>query len=324
MSDEERARQARSAAAKKAASTRRRKRDDKRQQARANESKALAPARAEVRRAPRDPYARLKLAETATQAGALSPALRAYSSAFAIGIPSLRDSGLSKWKYAQVLWQTKAIRDLPDRLERIADAEKFGKLNRTSIIRLAKQQADDVFHVVQEAEAELRKHLRSDPDDAESLKAMIGITRLLRRSPGQYQEALRRSRARPSRVVKGANASRDRSGISFETRCLSLLQGMGLRTETTSISGDGGIDIVAWEERPLIRSKFVIQCKDWEAPVGEPVLRDLLGVMHSEDAAKAVLITSSAFTGAARRFADGKRLELVDGDDLRRLETNAE
>lgn len=40
----------------------------------------------------------------------------------------------------------------------------------------------------------------------------------------------------------------------------------------------------------------------------------------SEDAVKGVLITSGTFTEAARRFALGKRLELIDGVELGRLE----
>jgi restriction endonuclease Mrr len=44
----------------------------------------------------------------------------------------------------------------------------------------------------------------------------------------------------------------------------------------------------------------------------------------SEDAVKGILITSGTFTAAARRFAAGKRLELIDGSDLSRFENRAQ
>ena len=97
---------------------------------------------------------------------------------------------------------------------------------------------------------------------------------------------------------------------------------MGLRAELTRTTADGGIDIVAFNEQPIMRGKYIIQCKDWTNPVGEPVLRDLLGVVHAEDAVKGVLITSGTFTAAARRFAEGKRLELIAGRDFGALMAN--
>ena len=69
-------------------------------------------------------------------------------------------------------------------------------------------------------------------------------------------------------------------------------------------------------DRPFLRGTYIIQCKDWQNPVGEPVLRDLLGTVTAEGSLKGILITSGNFTQAARKFADGKRLELIDGQDL--------
>ncbi|MDP2659102.1 MAG: restriction endonuclease [Dehalococcoidia bacterium] len=63
----------------------------------------------------------------------------------------------------------------------------------------------------------------------------------------------------------------------------------------------------------------MVQCKDWAKPVGEPPVRDLYGVVASERAVKGILITSSNFTEAARRFAQGKNLELIDGDQSQQL-----
>ena len=54
-------------------------------------------------------------------------------------------------------------------------------------------------------------------------------------------------------------------------------------------------------------------------PVGEPVLRDLYGTVMSERAAKGILITTSRFTARAKKFAEDKPLELIDGTLLLQL-----
>lgn len=109
------------------------------------------------------------------------------------------------------------------------------------------------------------------------------------------------------------------NGKEFEFDVLRLLQAMGFEAEVTGYSQDGGVDIVASNPIPLSAGKCVVQCKARSRPVGEPVLRDLFGTMHAQGANKGILITTSSFTAAARRFAQGKPLELIDGDLYRDL-----
>lgn len=110
-----------------------------------------------------------------------------------------------------------------------------------------------------------------------------------------------------------------KAGESFEHLVLNLVKKMGFEAEMTKSSGDGGVDIVAFNNQPMMKGKYIIQCKDWSSPVGEPPLRDLYGVLHAERANKGILITTSEFTANARRFADGKPLELIDGNGLAQL-----
>jgi len=63
----------------------------------------------------------------------------------------------------------------------------------------------------------------------------------------------------------------------------------------------------------------VVQCKRWGGPVGEAVIRDLYGVVMSENANKGILITNSYFTSSAINFSKGKQLELIDGIALDKL-----
>ena len=105
-------------------------------------------------------------------------------------------------------------------------------------------------------------------------------------------------------------------GHAFEGVVAGLLKAMGLRTERSKLSADGGIDVIAYCDEPLLRGKYIIQCKRQMAPVGEPVLRDLYGTMMSERAAKGILITTSRFTQSAHSFAQDKPMELISGNEL--------
>ena len=118
-----------------------------------------------------------------------------------------------------------------------------------------------------------------------------------------------------------SDASSAEVGELFEQRCLDLLDAMGYSVTRTGRSGDGGIDLRARDTRPITGGTLIIQRKAWEAPVGEPVLRDLFGLVVSEGANKGVIIASSRFTESAYRFAGGKPLELIDGEMLKKLET---
>lgn len=109
------------------------------------------------------------------------------------------------------------------------------------------------------------------------------------------------------------------SGIEFEKICQVLVEKMGFTAEITKASGDGGIDIIAYNHQPLLSGKYIIQCKRYSGSVGEPIIRDLYGVVTSERANKGILMTTGSFTKQAIAFAEGKPIELINGDMLHDL-----
>lgn len=109
------------------------------------------------------------------------------------------------------------------------------------------------------------------------------------------------------------------SGVEFERVCKLLLENMGFSVETTKASGDGGIDLFAYNTQPLLSGKYIIQCKRYAGSVGEPIIRDLYGVVTSERANKGILITTGHFTKSAIHFAENKPIELIDGALLKSL-----
>lgn len=106
------------------------------------------------------------------------------------------------------------------------------------------------------------------------------------------------------------------SGIEFENVCQNLIENMGFSVDTTKASGDGGIDLIAYNHEPVLSGKYIIQCKRYSGSVGEPIIRDLYGVITSERANKGILMTTGYFTKSAIAFAEGKPIELIDGKQL--------
>jgi len=112
------------------------------------------------------------------------------------------------------------------------------------------------------------------------------------------------------------------SGPQFEVWIGSLLERFGFRTEVTQASGDGGIDIVATLDRPLIGGRYLVQCKRYtpDALVGVPAVREFYGTLVADrGAVKGLFITTSGFTVQAREFAKTLPMELIDGPTLRAL-----
>lgn len=111
------------------------------------------------------------------------------------------------------------------------------------------------------------------------------------------------------------------SGHDFERLICCLLDAMEFRTELTKVSGDGGIDIVAVLDKPIIGGKYLFQCKRY-APdnlVGASAVRDFYGAVTADRAVKGVFVTTSDFTPQAREFADKTGIELIAAAKLKAL-----
>jgi restriction system protein len=102
----------------------------------------------------------------------------------------------------------------------------------------------------------------------------------------------------------------------FESLMTNLFEKMGLETRQTRPSRDGGVDCVAWDTRPVVGGKVVIQAKRYKNTVAVSAVRDLYGTMMNENAAKGILVTTSGFGRAAYEFAKEKPMQLVSGANL--------
>lgn len=79
---------------------------------------------------------------------------------------------------------------------------------------------------------------------------------------------------------------------------------------------DGGVDLMLTKNGQSV----LVQCKQWKAfKVGVKTVRELYGVMAAQKAQGGVVVTSGVFTQEAKDFAEGKNINLMDGDKLRRV-----
>ncbi len=106
------------------------------------------------------------------------------------------------------------------------------------------------------------------------------------------------------------------SPTEFESLVQNLFEKMGLETRQTRASRDGGVDAVAFDPRPIIGGKIVIQAKRYKNQVGVSAVRDLFGTLQNEGGSKGILVTTSGYGKASFEFARNKPLELIDGSAL--------
>lgn len=115
----------------------------------------------------------------------------------------------------------------------------------------------------------------------------------------------------------------------FESLIVDLLVAMGYGGSRAEAgrriggSGDGGIDGVI-DQDALGLDMVYLQAKRYKADstIGEGQIREFSGALLAKGASKGVYVTTSSFSGAARKFAEAmrqQRLVLIDGDELTRF-----
>lgn len=122
-------------------------------------------------------------------------------------------------------------------------------------------------------------------------------------------------------VTQSGNQGRDNSKSidslnwrEFERLLCEAFRQIGFQVEDSGGQGaDGGIDLVLHQQG----KRYLVQCKQWrKQSVGVKVVREMFGVLHHENAAGVIIVTSGRFTKAAEDFAEGKKVKLIEGRQL--------
>lgn len=122
-------------------------------------------------------------------------------------------------------------------------------------------------------------------------------------------------------VPNGMGKLQDMSGQEFELLISGLLTSMGFHAEMTKTTGDGGIDIIAVLDGPILGGRYLFQCKRFSPDnlVGAPTVRDFYGAVTADRAVKGIFITTSDFTTQAREFGQKVGVELINSERLGKL-----
>lgn len=107
---------------------------------------------------------------------------------------------------------------------------------------------------------------------------------------------------------------RDLSWKDFEFLVSEAFRRRGYSVEERLSSGpDGGVDLILRKEARIV----LVQCKNWRTRlVGVSTVREVFGIVTAERADGGIVICSGYFTSDAIAFAQGKNIELIDGDEL--------
>lgn len=109
---------------------------------------------------------------------------------------------------------------------------------------------------------------------------------------------------------------RDLEWKRFEDVCQQFYEKKGIRSETTALGPDGGIDIRLYQDSSG-RPTSIVQCKAWgNRLAGVKPVRELLGVMTHEGIGKAFFMTSGSYSDEAKSVAQVNRITLIDGTML--------
>lgn len=102
----------------------------------------------------------------------------------------------------------------------------------------------------------------------------------------------------------------------FEELCQAFWVIKGFPARSTGPGADGGVDVVIADRSSPDKNFAIVQCKSHVQPIGVGPVRELWGCKDHFKASLAIFYSVSGFHPAAKEFAAGKHLKLIDGPEL--------
>ncbi|MDT8305608.1 MAG: restriction endonuclease [Anaerolineae bacterium] len=124
--------------------------------------------------------------------------------------------------------------------------------------------------------------------------------------------------AAPAHVAAVRDSLYTLSPQQFEAYVASLFRGKGYAVMLRGGSGDHGVDLELRDRRTGRRA--IVQCKRYQNTVGAETVRELYGTLLHELAYHAFLVTTADISEAARAWAQGKPMTLIDGSTLAQID----
>lgn len=124
----------------------------------------------------------------------------------------------------------------------------------------------------------------------------------------------RRQRGRLLETQTGLDSLRAMNWKQFEMLVGEAFRRQGYRIEETGLGGaDGGVDLRLSKNGETT----LVQCKQWRSQrVDVKIAREMYGLLAHHSAHAVKIVAVGDFTPDARRFAQGKPIELIHGEAL--------
>ena len=107
-------------------------------------------------------------------------------------------------------------------------------------------------------------------------------------------------------------SDKQKDGFDFENAVADLYRKLGYKVKVTKGTGDGGVDLILKKDGQIT----IVQCKAHTHQVGPEPVRALWGVREDFGATSAIFVAYSGVTQGAWNFVRGKKLRIVDVDEL--------
>ncbi|MCA9929709.1 MAG: restriction endonuclease [Anaerolineales bacterium] len=111
------------------------------------------------------------------------------------------------------------------------------------------------------------------------------------------------------------------SPTAFEKYVAQVFRRRGYRVGHRGRAGDLGVDL---ELSNGNGKRAIVQCKRYRNTIGPDIVRELYGTLIHEKVAHAFLVTTADISDAAREWARGKPMTLIDGKMLVQVVTAVE
>jgi restriction system protein len=98
----------------------------------------------------------------------------------------------------------------------------------------------------------------------------------------------------------------------FERLVAEAFRRSGYRADLTGRGADGGVDIILTRSG----SKSLVQCKQNTSRLGPSVIRELAGVMASEDVTDGIVVACGGVGDEGQAFAKRNGIRIIDGSAL--------
>lgn len=108
------------------------------------------------------------------------------------------------------------------------------------------------------------------------------------------------------------------SDAEFEDLCKTLAVKLGYTVETSSITKNGDVELVAYTDVSGSNEKWLILCMRYADDVGKPEARSFYSSISGK-ADKGMIVTLGSFSTPAKGYAKDRNLKLVNGARLRQI-----